>query len=382
MMKNKILILFTILLFSYSRAQIPYLSKEAKISVLTCGPGDELYSKFGHSAIRIKDPVNRMDLVYNYGVFDFNQPNFYLNFAKGRLDYMLVRHRSNNFINQYRSEGRSVVEQELNLDTQQQNKLLQFLENNAKPENRNYSYHFFFNNCATKIIDVIELTNEDIVFEEEFISQNKSFRNLINDRLDKNSWGALGINIALGSKIDLIATDYQHRFLPENIELQLENSSIGTKPLVAYQRELIAQTNINESSFSIVSPLVVFSLILLLSLVFTVKSTSIKLWTTVFFTMTSVVGIGILFLWFFTNHDMTQNNFNVLWANPLLLFLIFEKKIKPTFLRTIQRISILGIFVIPVVALSGLQSFNYTLYPLITTLLLLLIKSYRNTSRA
>jgi len=381
-MKQKILFLFTILLFSYSWAQIPYLSKEAKISVLTCGPGDELYSKFGHSAIRIKDPVNRMDLVYNYGVFDFNQPNFYLNFAKGRLDYMLVRHRSNDFINQYRSEGRSVVEQELNLDTQQQNKLLQFLENNAKPENRTYSYHFFFNNCATKIIDVIELTSEDVVFEEEFISQNKSFRNLINDRLDKNSWGALGINIALGSKIDLIATDYQHRFLPENIELQLENSSIGTKPLVAYQRELIAQTNTNESSFSIVSPLVVFSLILLLSVVVTVKSTSIKLWTTVLFTMTSVVGIGILFLWFFTNHDMTQNNFNVLWANPLLLFLIFDKKIKPAFLRTIQRISILGIFVIPVVALSELQSFNYTLYPLITTLLLLLIKSYRNTSRA
>lgn len=381
-MKQKILILFTILLFSYSWAQIPYLSKEAKISVLTCGPGDELYSKFGHSAIRIKDPVNRMDLVYNYGVFDFNQPNFYLNFAKGRLDYMLVRHRSNDFINQYRSEGRSVIEQELNLDTQQQNKLLQFLENNAKPENRIYSYHFFFNNCATKIIDVIELTSKDIVFKEEFISQNKSFRNLINDHLDKNSWGALGINIALGSKIDLIATDYQHRFLPENIELQLENSSIGTKPLVAYQRELIAQTNTNESSFSIVSPLVVLSLILLLSLVFTVKSTSIKLWTTVLFTMTSVVGIGILFLWFFTNHDMTQNNFNVLWANPLLLILIFSKKIKPAFLRTIHRISILGIFVIPVVALSGLQSFNYTLYPLITTLLILLINSYRNTSRA
>jgi len=381
-MKNKILILLTILLFNYSWAQIPYLSKEAKVSVLTCGPGDELYSKFGHSAIRIKDPVNRMDLIYNYGVFDFTQPNFYLNFAKGRLDYMLVRHRSNDFINQYRSEGRSVVEQELNLNTQQQNKLLQFLENNAKPENRTYSYHFFFNNCATKIIDVIELTSDDTVFEEEFISHNKSFRDLINDRLDKNSWGALGINIALGSKIDHIATDYQHRFLPENIQLQLKNSSIGTKPLVASQRELISQTNTNKSSFSIVSPLAIFSLILLLSLVLIVKSTSIKLWTTVLFTIASVVGIGILFLWFFTNHDMTQNNFNVLWANPLLLILIFAKKIKPTILKTIHLISILGILIIPIVALCGLQSFNYTLYPLITTLLLLLLKSYRNTSRA
>jgi hypothetical protein len=95
-----------------------------------------------------------------------------------------------------------------------------------------------------------------------------------------------------------------------------------------------------------------------------------------------VVGIGILFLWFFTNHDMTQNNFNVLWANPLLLILIFAKKIKPTILKTIHLISILGILIIPIVALCGLQSFNYTLYPLITTLLLLLLKSYRNTSRA
>ncbi len=381
-MKNKILIFFTILLFNFSWAQIPYLSKEAKISILTCGPGEELYSKFGHSAIRVKDPVNRMDLIYNYGVFDFTQPNFYLNFAKGRLDYMLVRHRSSDFINQYRIEGRSVVEQELNLNTQQQNKLLQFLENNAKPENRTYSYHFFFNNCATKMIDVIDLASSDINFEEEFIPQNKSFRALINDRLDLNSWGALGIDIALGSKIDNVATDYQHRFLPENIELQLKNSSIGTEALVASQRELIPQTKSNESSFSVVSPLVIFSLILVITLGLIIKTVSITYWSSTLFGLAAAVGVGILFLWFLTDHDMTQNNFNILWANPLLLILIASKKIKPKLIKAIHLIILFGILFIPIIALSGLQSFNFTLYPLITSLTILLVKSYLNTSRA
>lgn len=381
-MKNKIFILFSILLFNYSWAQIPYLSKEAKVSVLSCGPGSELYSKFGHSAIRVKDPVNRLDIVYNYGVFDFNQPNFYLNFAKGRLDYMLVRHRTADFVNQYRSEGRFIVEQELNLMTEQQNEMLRFLENNAQPENRTYSYHFFFNNCATKIIDVISATSPEVVFEEEFIDDNKSFRELINEELNENSWGALGINIALGSKIDRLATDDEHRFLPENIQLQLEHSSIANKAFVRTQKELISQTNLNDNNISFSSPLYVFSLILIISLWLVFKSKPIQWWSKSLYLMAALTGIGILFLWLFTNHDMTQNNYNILWANPLLLTLVCFKKLKARTKLIIHKIVIISILLIPIVAISGLQAFNYTLYPLITTLLLLLVKSHQKSARA
>lgn len=381
-MKNKILILFAILLFNHSWGQIPYLSKEAKVSVLSCGPGSELYSKFGHSAIRIKDPVNRMDIVYNYGVFDFNQPNFYLNFGKGRLNYMLVRHRTADFINQYKSEKRGIVEQVLNLNTSEQNKLLNFLENNAKPENRTYSYHFFFNNCATKLIDVIAIANPDIVFEKEFIDENLSFRSLINNKISENNWGAFGINTALGSKIDQTATDYQHRFLPENIKLQLDHSSIDHKPLVSESNQLLEQTLDKGNNLSILSPLVLFSVVLFLTIFLVFKSNRYHYWQLFVFSLCGLIGIGILFLWFFTDHDMTQNNFNILWANPLLLLLAFTKNLKASIKNIILLISILGLALIPIIEIIQIQSFNYTIFPLLTALLILLVKNYKTIKRA
>lgn len=381
-MKNKILLLIGILFFNLSWSQIPYLSKEAKISVLSCGPGSELYSKFGHSAIRVKDPVNKMDIVYNYGVFDFTQPNFYLNFAKGRLDYMLVRHRTADFINQYRQEQRSVIEQVLNLNSEEQNKLLLFLENNAKPENRTYSYHFFFNNCATKIIDVIALANPTIIFEDEFVNNNKSFRSLIDSNLNENSWGSLGINIALGSKIDQLATDYQHRFLPKYVALQLEHSLIDNKPLISKENQLLKSATIDNSTFSLSSPLVIFSLIFTLTILLVFKFKSYKYWKLLLYSVASLIGVGILFLWLFTNHDMTQYNYNILWANPLLILLLGSKRISPIISKWIYYIIITGLLLIPIIAISGLQSFNFTLYPLMTSLFILVIISFKNNKRA
>jgi len=128
----------------------------AKVSLLTCSPGSELYSKFGHSAIRVYDPYEGTDIVFNYGLFDFNTPNFYLKFIRGKLPYQLGIQRFYNFMWDYQSEGRKVVETPLMLDLAAQRKLLDFLEYNYRPENRQYPYDFFFDNCASRIRDVVE----------------------------------------------------------------------------------------------------------------------------------------------------------------------------------------------------------------------------------
>ena len=137
-----------VLLGALASAQLPRLSQNARISVLTCGSGDELYSAFGHTAFRVQDSVLGLDVVYNYGTFDFDQPNFYLNFAKGNMVYSLSRTRFANFLLEYEADKRWIREQILDLDQAEKNKFLAFLEDNYRPENRNYLYDPLFNNCS------------------------------------------------------------------------------------------------------------------------------------------------------------------------------------------------------------------------------------------
>lgn len=132
------------------------LSPEANISIITCGPGDQVYSHFGHSAIRVKDSSLGIDVVYNYGTFDFTTPNFTLKFARGKLNYTLARQNFRYFLLSYQEEKRWVKEQVLNIDLDEKQKLFSFLETNYLPQNRDYKYDFFYNNCATKIWDVLK----------------------------------------------------------------------------------------------------------------------------------------------------------------------------------------------------------------------------------
>ena len=155
MKKLYLLFLFLFFLNNISEAQPSTLSEEAEISIITIGPGKNLYDKFGHSAFRVKDEANGIDWAYNYGTYDFNTPNFYTKFAQGKLNYNLSVSYFEPFFENYIAENRWVKEQVLNLTVEEKNALFQFLENNAKPENRGYLYDFFFDNCATKIRDVL-----------------------------------------------------------------------------------------------------------------------------------------------------------------------------------------------------------------------------------
>lgn len=315
-------------------SQVPKLTDSAKISVLTCGSGNQLFSAFGHTAFRVQDSVLGIDVVYNYGTFDFNQPNFYLNFAKGRMIYSLSRRNFVQFLYEYELEKRWVKEQILDLNLEERNELFQFFETNYLPENRDYRYDPLFDNCSTITADVLKTQfGESIEFNGSHLSQQYTFRQLIMQHLHWNSWSALGINIAYGSVVDRKATVREHMFLPYYAMYQLRNTTKKQKPLVLRERSILDYSGKTYKGFFAISPL--FWLFLGLFFVAVITYFDLKYqhknrWLdfSLFFVSGSI-GCFILVLWFFTDHNSTVNNFNVLWALPLNLvtafFLLSEK---------------------------------------------------------
>jgi len=334
-MLKKISCFLFVLIGSVSFSQtIPY-SKNTIISVLTCDPGDDLYSSFGHSAFRIQDFTNHFDVVYNYGVFDFKKPNFYLNFAKGKLYYKLDRAPYNYFHKQYYDENRAVKKQVLNLTIAQKNKLIAYLENNAKPENSTYQYDFFYNNCATKIRAVLDdVFPNEIVFNDEHITTSYTMRDLINNNVPHNTWANVGINIALGSVIDVKATTTEYQFLPKYIFEAFNNASINNQTLVKESSIILKEdsSRIKKNSLFILSPYFILSCTSLLIITITFfdykKDKRNKALDSILLSITGLVGLLVLSLWFATNHTTTANNLNILWAfapNLIITFLLLRK---------------------------------------------------------
>lgn len=332
---KKIIVLFLLLLSTLGFSQETVLSPISKISLLTIGTAGELHSKFGHTAIRIQDASTSMDIVFGYGGFDFDDPLFYYKFTTGKLDYAMTGHRYNNFIASYKIENRSVKEQSLNLTTEQRNTLFAFLKNNFKEENRYYKYDFLFNNCATKIPEVFNSIFKDrLKFDYSHLEKEATFRQLIHQTLDTNSWAAFGIDLALGSVIDRKATPSEFQFLPIYVNKQLANTQLDGVDLVLKENLLLDVKPISENKNLALSP--IFWLCLLPLTVagltyFDYKKDKRSRWLdfTLFFT-TGFAGIIIAFLWFATDHSSTKINFNVFWAfapNLIAAFYLVKKQL-------------------------------------------------------
>jgi hypothetical protein len=312
------------------------LTPEARISLLTCGPGNELYSAFGHSAIRIKDPAYG-DIVFNYGTFSFDQPNFYLRFAQGRLLYRLSVESFRNFEEFYIYENRSITEQELNLTLQQKQKLYDLLAENYLPENREYRYHFFYDNCSTRIRDIIEKAlNNEVSYQYPDSAGKKSFRQMTDEYLipGKQSWGDFGIDLCLGLPTDHIATAYQEMFLPDYLMHHFDQAIIGKemKPLVTGKKVIFdTQTTFTAP---VISPNMLTWALFILVMFFTVlKRSAIGFGTFdyILFGLSGLLGILFLLLWVATDHTDTKYNFNLLWALPTHLALLPLYAQNPTF---------------------------------------------------
>lgn len=378
-MKKLVYLLFFFLgiAFGQNTSQIK-LSSEATFSIITCGPGSELYSTFGHNAFRLKDPVYGYDTVYNYGTFDFNTPLFYIKFARGKLPYKLGRTSFKKFVYAYKYEKRWVKEQVLNLTPEQNSTLLAFLEENYKPENREYTYDFFYNNCATKIREIMAKNfGEAIVFPADHITPNKTFRDLIYDYVTKNSWSSFGIDIALGAVIDSEATPLEHEFLPDYVFETFEHATLKDgSPLVTDVKVILKEPNNKQDSSSfLLSPYVVFTILLLIVLIITAldfKNKKRTRWLDAFlFIFTGLGGIMILLLWFATDHSMTVTNMNILWFMPINIlfvrkFLLKRKECKSLWKHTATLIVLIVVMLI--LWLLNVQVFAYASIPLLMML--------------
>ncbi|MBN3584112.1 DUF4105 domain-containing protein [Algoriphagus aestuarii] len=367
-------------------------AQQYRISLLTCDPGEEIYSSFGHSAIRVLDQETGRDRVYNYGTFDFGAPNFVLNFAGGRLDYFLSVSTFDRFIAEYNYFQRSMREQELDLNQEQKLALISFLETNYLPENRNYRYDFFFDNCATRIRDVMEqILGDHLVWhDEEQEAVDKSFRQLIDEKVFYMPWSDLGIDLALGSRLDRDATPREEQFLPEYMESAFGRAVIEgdgpTRPLVKSERVILDFQEKNES-LGVFNPYLIFWII---AIVFTsvtfIGFRKKKLFIgfdLVFFGILGIIGVVMTALWIGSDIPSTKWNWNVLWAFPghlLLLPGLLSKNLK-SWLRPYLLVALILADAAVVFWILGWQSFHPSLIPLMLVIILRTNYLYYNIHR-
>lgn len=312
------------------------LSESATATLLTCGPGNDFYTTFGHSAIRITDPKQGIDYVYNYGTFDFDTPNFYWKFMRGQLDYKLSRTSFNRFMDEYEAEGRAVWEQTLNFEKQQLNNLYILLETNLLPEFRYYKYDFFRDNCATRLRDVTySAWGKDTLLMRQ--SQPRSFRRLVADNLrDTLEWWRLGIDILFGLPADHRCDANDRMFLPFEMmeEYSQTTTSNGSNRLVKNKNQLLQETRVPPSrSFN---PLWVFLLLFGLALTITCLGCWPSWMDRVLFVTAGLLGLLLCFMWFGTDHYCTAWNLNILWASPLLLLIAVRLNDSPKWALWLQ----------------------------------------------
>jgi len=372
-MKNIVYLLFIFISF-LAVSQENKLSENAQISIITSGPGEALYEKFGHSAIRVKDKTSNIDLIYNYGIFDFDAPNFYLKFIRGFMNYKLASYKFHYAIRHTKDDERWMREQILNLTTDEKNAFFSYLENNVKPENASYFYDPFFENCATKPRDIIkEILGDKLIFPNEGLNQNLSIRQLMNKEIHWNTWGSLGINLALGNKLDQQSTIESAMYLPDYVFSGLETSKVNvngtTKPLVKRTKELLKYAE-KEIKGETINPLLILCILMCIGLFITYKdfknNIRTKWFDTFVFLTTGFIGLLIVFLWFFTNHSTAPNNFNFLWALAPNFFIgfIITKKNPPKWISKYILVLLILLCCIPIVWISGIQLFSFCLIPI------------------
>ena len=228
------LYLFILCLAAWIGAEARSLSEEARISLLTCTPGEELYARYGHTAIRVQDPQNRLDLVFNYGIFDFNTDHFYWKFVKGETWYELGAITMPWFMLEYEEEHRPVYEQVLNLNPSQREEIWQALVRNYEPENRKYLYNFVFDNCATRPYLLIQKALGDTIRSGYTGNTGTTYRRFIRRYTGSMTWANAGINLLFGPKADKPMNNEQRLFLPEELMLYMAQAHLsdGT-PLVS-----------------------------------------------------------------------------------------------------------------------------------------------------
>lgn len=367
--------LFTMLLCRLTSAQV---SENVDVYLLTCAPGNATYSIYGHTALRVCVRGTEIDRVYNWGIFDFSTPNFAFRFAKGRLDYMLGSYSYDTFIYEYVNEGRAVWSQPLNLTSAEKEKLFSLINENLKPENVKYRYDFFFDNCATRIRDILVASASDtIIFPVK--EKQKSFRQLVDPNQKVLPWIDFGADMLLGLQADRKASPADEMFLPAYLMQNLSASVIvhdgNREPIVGDPVTVVDMPAVSTGARTWMPQLVFYIVLLFVILVTFVLGKPLlgRITDIVLYIIYSVLALLLIFTNFFSEHDALHFNLLILGINPLIPVLtgfILAGKKAVLLSRIALTISLLWI---PVALIAG-QGINPALIPLVLIIIVRLFK--------
>lgn len=377
-LKYTVILVFILLGSFGTNAQLD--TCKIRVSLLTCAPGTELYSTFGHTALRIYDSSFKADYVFNFGTFDFSDPDFYSKFVRGKLKYYLSVENYKDFVYQYNYEQRSIREQVLNFNCEEKNKILSALKINAEPEFKYYQYDFLFDNCTSRIRDIIFNTNKNIIVQDSLVKPNTTFRNLLHEYLDKGHqpWSKLGIDILLGSKIDKSVSLKDAMFLPDYLMKGIDTATIENNKLVKEEVQILDLKSpiVKISNYQ---PLFLFSFYTLIILFITIlknKTAQIIIKTNdrILFYITGFLGFVLVIMWLGTDHQSCKNNFNLLWALPTNLLVADLLSKKKSWLKIYFRLVTYVSCVVLILWSFLPQQLNLALVPII---ILLAFRSYQ-----
>ncbi|OQP62110.1 hypothetical protein A3860_29615 [Niastella vici] len=375
-MKFRLLFPFLCLLFCLPATAQPDIS-HLRISLLTCSPGAELYSTFGHTAIRVTDSTRGIDMVYNYGTFDDRDPNFYAKFTKGIMVYALSNYSFSDFLREYQYEKRGVIEQNLALSGDEKLHLYAALQENAQEQNRFYNYYFHSDNCTTRARDVIaQKAGAAVVFKNILPQKTPTYRNLIHTYLDKNNqyWSKLGIDILLGSTFDKKVTNDEAMFLPDYLMKGFDSATANGHPLVAQTQTVLAMTA-EPPAGALMTPLFIFSILLIITGLLSFSTNSwaqrcLNVFDCIFFLFLGICGILMVTLWTIRIDTVCRNNFNVIWALPTHFFIAFVVYLKRRWLQQYFRVVFALTLLFAVSWFFIPQQFNMAVLPILGIILL------------
>jgi len=318
------LLIAAFITISLSFAEARQLTEDAKVSVLTCGPGEAIYAIFGHTAIRITDPKLGIDQVYNFGTFDTETPNFSLRFILGKLDYSLSRTSYRYFLQEYMEENRWVREQEVFYNREQKQKIYDYLQESLTGENRRYRYDFFKKNCSTQVIELI-LEYEDSQVNWDKLKQpaTLSFRKALIPYIGGIEWLNLGMNLLLGRPSDAIMTSMESCFIPDRLMEIIEETGLAGAPVLIFDGSYEPKPMRTATTPMIIAWLLFLALVIESIWLKTSKRFS-DIVDVILFGFSGLLGLLILFLWWQSDHLWLQRNMNLLWANPLNILLIYS----------------------------------------------------------
>jgi hypothetical protein len=318
--------------------------------------------------------LSGFDRVYNYGTFNQNEPGFYGRFALGIQEYYLGVYDFTPFLGNYQAQDRWVKEQVLNLSRDEAQSVFEQMENDRKPENKYYRYDPYFNSCGTKIRDlIVGVLGDEIIFDSSHLQENTTLRDLTHQYGFNHPWWDLGVDLALGTIMDKIASPDEHMFLPDYVFAAYEGAKInrnGEKVSAVRSTQMLFDSDAYQAHEKVIRPWMIFSVLAVIVCLITYrdyKKRKRSCWLDfVLMLLTGLLGGLIFFLWFITSHSTTPNNLNVLWAFFPNLFVAFVllKKSPPVWVRSYMRFLVILFLAMMGIWLLGIQVYAPALIPI------------------